>query len=327
MSVPPTLSNTELRRAPSADALATLCAAICPGGRVGAVRRLRGGISSGMHAVELVGAGGERQRVVVRRYGSGSLRDDPRVAEREWAALHALARAGAPTPRPIWQDQEGVIFGRPTMVTSLLPGRGLLAPRDLAGWLRQLAEALAAIHATPLGEAERAILLDQRADLVKLLERDAPPDDLAAQIRGPEVWSAMRRWWPEIDVSTPALIHGDYWPGNTLWRYGRLTGVVDFEQVRRGNPAQDVACCRLDLPFLVGPEAADTFLHAYEAATCRPIRHLFFWDLYMATWPLENVGMWVAGYRDLGRTDVTVTETRARLDRFAADALARAKIG
>src|SRR3712207_1788623 len=52
---PPTLPESDLRRAPSHAALAVLCAAIQPGGRVGTVRRLRGGIASGMHAVDLVG--------------------------------------------------------------------------------------------------------------------------------------------------------------------------------------------------------------------------------------------------------------------------------
>src|SRR5581483_8085253 len=132
MSVLPSLTDAELRRAPSAAALARLCAAICPGGRAGAVRRLRGGVSSGMHAVELWSLSGERQRVVVRRYGAWRVRNDPGAAEREWAVLDALARANVPAPRPLWLDQTGELFGCPTLVTSLLPGRGLLAPRDLA---------------------------------------------------------------------------------------------------------------------------------------------------------------------------------------------------
>jgi hypothetical protein len=146
MSDRPTLSRDDLRRAPSAGALARLCAEILPGGRVGRVTRLRGGISSGMHAVDLIGPDCERTQVVVRRYGAGSLREDPRVPEREWAVLDALARRGSPTPRPIWRDEAGAIFGCPTIVTSRLPGGGLLAPRDLGGWLRQLAEALAQIY-------------------------------------------------------------------------------------------------------------------------------------------------------------------------------------
>ncbi|MDP8924924.1 MAG: phosphotransferase [Chloroflexota bacterium] len=319
--------NAELRRAPAPRALAALCVAIQPGGRVGTVRRLRGGISSGMHAVELIAPSGERRHLVVRRYGASALREDPRIAEREWSALGALSRAGLPAPRPIWLDRDGAVFGCPTMVTSRLPGRGLLAPRNLAGWLRQLAEALAQVHLASFRDAELASLLDQRTELARLLERDAPPPGLARQPDGLAVWSALHRWWPHVDASASSLVHGDYWPGNTLWRYGRLTGIIDWEQARRGNPDQDVGYCRLDLAFLRGPEAADAFLGAYEAAAGRAVGHLFFWELYAVARALGSVEQYVSGYVDLGRHDVTVDETRARLAHFAAAALAHAAGG
>ena len=324
LCTPPTPNNAALRRAPASSALAALCAAIQPGGRVGAVRRLRGGISSGMHAVELIGPSGERRHVVVRRYGAGTLREDSRTPEREWAALVALGRVGVPAPRPIWLDRDGAVFGCPTMAISRLPGRGLLAPRDVVGWVRQLAEALARVHRAPFDAAELGLFLDQRAELAHLLERDAPPPGLARQPDGPTVWSTLRRWWPHVDPAAPSLVHGDYWPGNTLWRYGRLTGIIDWEQTRRGNPNQDVGYCRLDLAFLHGPEASDGFLRAYEAATAQAVPCLFFWELHAASRAMGSIDQYVSGYRDLGRKDITVEATEARLARFTADALARA---
>jgi aminoglycoside phosphotransferase (APT) family kinase protein len=137
----------------------------------------------------------------------------------------------------------------------------------------------------------------------------------------------MKRCWPQIDTSSSTLLHGDYWSGNTLWRYGRLTGVVDWEQPRRGNPGQDVGCCRLDLAVLIGAEASDAFLHAYQHATGRALPDLPFWDLYMTTWALPSIDEYIVGYHDLGRTDLMVDEARARLDRFIVDALARAARG
>ena len=323
--IPPTLPDSELRRAPSRAALAVACAAILPGGRVAAVRRLRGGIASGMHAVDLVGPDGRHRRVVVRRYGRWRVEHDPRVAEQEWATLTALERVGAPTPRPIWVDPGGTVFGCPAIVTSRVPGRGLLAPRDLAGWVRQLAEALALIHAAPLADAELAILEDQRAEVGRRLAREEAPPPLRDRPLGPEVWSALRQGWPRIEPTVPpGLVHGDYWPGNTLWRYGRLSGVIDWEQVRRGDPTQDVACCRLDLTLLFGPEAAERFLRTYLAASARTIYHLAFWELYVASGALEDVEHWVEGYHDLGRTDVAPDLARARLERFTSEALVRA---
>src|SRR4051812_26193922 len=337
MTAPPTLPDAALKRAPTREALATMAAAVRPGSRIGMIRRLRGGISSGMHLVELVGshgvgsdgesagADGERLWVVVRRYGAWRLRRYPKAAEQEWATLTALARVGAPTPLPIWLDTSGDLFGCPTIVTSRVPGRGLLAPRDLDGWIRQLAEALARIHAAPLHGAELALLTDQHEALTTLLEPEEPPADLADRPPGPEVWRMMRRWLPRIQpAATPVIVHGDFWPGNTLWRYGRLTGVIDWEQVRRGDPTQDVGCCRQDLTLLIGPEAADAFTVAYLKAGGPTPRRLFFWELYQATWAIEGLEEWVKGYHDLGRTDITPESGRARLEQYVAGTLAQA---
>jgi aminoglycoside phosphotransferase (APT) family kinase protein len=321
---PPTLADAALKRAPSRGALAVMAAAVQPGSRVRTIRRLRGGISSGMHSVELVGADDARSWVVVRRFGAWRLQNFPQAAEQEWAALTALARVGAPTPQPLWLDADGAVFGCPTIVTSRMPGSGLLAPRDLDGWVRQLAEALASVHAAPLDEDELGLLADQRDEIARLVERDGAPEIIADKPLGPEVWAAMRRWWPRIRPPEPTLVHGDFWPGNILWRYGRLTGVVDWEQVRRGDPTQDVGCCRLDLTLLFGPATADTFVREYEAASGRISRHLFFWELFIASMAIENVEHWIEGYHDLGRIDVTAEEAQARLERFVTEALARA---
>jgi len=323
--LPPTIPDADLRRAPSRQHLAAIAATVRPGSVVGAVTRLRGGVASGMHAVQLRGPGDATRWVVVRRYGRWRVENDPLVAQREWATLAALERVAAPTPQPLWLDADGTVFGCPTIVTSRLPGRGLLAPRDPLAYARGLADGLAAIHAAPLEPRELSLLVDQRSELADLLERDAPPSGLAQRPGGTDAWAMMRCWWPRIHpASPPRLVHGDFWPGNTLWHYGRLSGIVDWEQVRQGDPAQDVACCRLDLALLLGADAAAEFLRAYEAASGQPVARLAFWDLYMTTWATTGLDVWLKGYHDLGRTDLSIGEARARLARFTEDALARA---
>jgi aminoglycoside phosphotransferase (APT) family kinase protein len=278
-----------------------------------------------MHAVELVRPNDEPRWVVVRRFGEWRLQHYPQAAEQEWATLTALARIEAPTPRPLWLDPSGAVFGCPTIVTNRVPGRGLLAPRDLAGRVRQLAQALASIHAAQLREDELGLLADQRDEIARLVERDGPPESIADKPLGPEVWATLGRWWSHMRPAEVTLVHGDFWPGNVLWRYGRLSGVVDGEQVRRGDPIQDVGCCRLDLTLLFGPAAADTFVQEYVAASGREPRHLFFWELFIASMALENVAHWIEGYHDLGRTDVTAEESQARLERFVTTALTTAE--
>ena len=40
----------------------------------------------------------------------------------------------------------------------------------------------------------------------------------------------LRRPPPPVQVNRPVLLHGDFWPGNILWRDGRLVAVIDWEK-------------------------------------------------------------------------------------------------
>jgi Ser/Thr protein kinase RdoA (MazF antagonist) len=118
-------------------------------------------------------------------------------------------------------------------------------------------------------------------------------------------------------------VHGDYWPGNLLWQRGRLTGVVDWEEPRVGDPTRDVAICRGDLTLLFGRHAAAAFLRHYEAAAGHRVSNLPFWDLLTCTLALPEVEHWPPSWRALGRSDLTVETARERLRSMARDALAR----
>src|SRR5690606_20855011 len=62
-----------------------------------------------------------------------------------------------------------------------------------------------------------------------------------------------------------ALLHGDYWPGNVLWRAGRLAAVIDWEDAALGDPLADLAISRLDLLWIFGPEAMRAFTDRYRS--------------------------------------------------------------
>ena len=95
---------------------------------------------SRVFAVDFAGPPG---RVVVKQFRPG---DDS--APDEWECLEFAARVDVPTPRPLALDAEGIWFGVPALVMTQVPGRVDASPGDVDDWLRQLAQAMATIHAT-----------------------------------------------------------------------------------------------------------------------------------------------------------------------------------
>jgi aminoglycoside phosphotransferase (APT) family kinase protein len=203
-----------------------------------------------------------------------------------------------------------------------LPGAALVAPRDPAAWAAHFAGALAAIHAAPLDQHDVGFL---RKDtwITDYLHQDPPVADAAWSADWVAAWSAACALWRDVELVAPTLIHGDYWSGNTLWRRGRLVGVVDWDDCGIGDPRWDVGSGRVDLAMSVGGDGPDLFLRAYEETRgTGPVRDLAFWDLVAAT--AVDPAQWLLGLHDLGRTELTLDLMRARLSAFIVDALGRA---
>lgn len=104
------------------------------------------------------------------------------------------------------------------------------------------------------------------------------------------------------------LTHYDFWSGNTLWKDGTLTGVVDWTGGARGPRAFDLGWCRLDLYLLYDERIADTFLQSYQAASRSGSLDPLLGDLWAAARSRQIVESWVPNYRDLGRADLTAPE-------------------
>jgi hypothetical protein len=81
-----------VHRRPDREQLRELVAELVPGGRLASVHALKGGISQGMHRLEVTAPGGERRRFVLRRFNDWTIEHDPAVASREWRVLEELER-------------------------------------------------------------------------------------------------------------------------------------------------------------------------------------------------------------------------------------------
>jgi aminoglycoside phosphotransferase (APT) family kinase protein len=317
---------SDLRRPPARDMLVRLAGALAPGGRIRGVRLLRGGIDAGTHAFDLVTPAGGRLALVLRRYPDQLLARDPGRAARAYRTLGLLAGTAIPAPRPVLLDANGTLLGAPGYVMTRLPGRVCMRPPRPDAWLSRLAVTAAAIHRAPVTASESDFLRPPEFDL------DHPEGPAAAHREaiaghpdGHAVAAALRHWAPRVRRPARALVHGDYWAGNTLWVRGRLTGVVDWDWAGLDYPPFDVGYCRLDLALFLGGDAPDRFLAAYETAAGTRVADLFFWDLLGVLRALPDPAVWLPGYHDLGLFEITAEDMRARLRAFIADALDRAR--
>ena len=312
----------QLKRRPGPDAMRHLLDEIAPGGRVTAITRLRGGISCGMHGVNITERTGAKLRIVVRRYNDYWAEKEPQIAHGEFRTLKALEKAGIPAPRPIWVDTDDTTFGTPTIVQTWLPGRANIAPTNLDTYLNRLAEALAQLHQADFHPSDTAHLKKKSGELAENIKSEKLIARCLKHPAGEQILKALDESLPTM--SNPILIHNDFWPGNTVWSRGKLTGITDWEYPALGEPAYDVAYCRMDLTLIFGLAAADHFRSHYEDITGARLNAPHFWDLLIAAQELPDpTDHYLPGYHDLGRTDITKPETRRRYQEFINQALAQ----
>ena len=229
------------------------------GRRVIRTKRLRGGLTSDVHAVAL--SGGET--LVLRRYTEWG-KEAADCVEREAATLEKLVGTDLPAPRLVAAEPAGDV---PMLLMTRLPGRVWLTPNDTDAWLEQMARTLAHVHATPIdGACAESRTIDPK-------HVDIP------------VWTARRELWERIasilaappESFSPVFLHSDYQHFNMLWSRGRLTGLVDWVFASPGHPDYDVAHCRLNLAVLFSIDVAERFRVLYEAESGRRVDP--WWDL------------------------------------------------
>jgi len=279
--------------------------ALGKGTRVVSVRRMLGGSSTAIHAVDVRDRRGKTERLVMRRFIRPNWKY-PGLARREANVLEALERARYPAPRLVAFDDGPHETDVRALLMTRLPGRVEISPERVEPWLRQMAEALPSIHAIRLSDDMRRYrpYYDPRT-------RRAP-----AWSKQPEAWRAV------IDLArtrqprtTPRPIHRDYHPGNILWQRGKLAGVIDWINACAGPLQVDIAHCRVNLVRLYGLDVADRFLAAYALAAGMSVED---YDPY---W--DAMGVVDSGHSPqitapaLAPRGLTVARMRSRLDAFA----------
>jgi aminoglycoside phosphotransferase (APT) family kinase protein len=283
--------------------LERLIVQFAPASRLLRAWTLRGGVSAQTTALEIEWPDGGIERLVVRRHGKGDLARHRRVAVDEFALLQILHEAGMAVPKPRHLDGSGEAFA-PCVVLDYVEGRIERAPRDLDGYLARTAAQLAEIHAFGI-------------DQVRFLRRteastiDVDPSSLTGAAA-----AALRRMQPPAQVNRSVLLHGDFWPGNILWRNGRLVAVIDWEDASIGDPLLDLSVSRLEVLWAFGVDAMRRFTELYCALTRIDLGNLAHWDLYIAAGAAGDLANW-------GLDAALEQSMRGQLQWFADRACAR----
>lgn len=301
----PTIPHEDIER---------LVAAIDSGAMLLSARVLKGGVGNAMTAIEIA-HGERRERFVVRRPPAWALREDPAVLANEFTLLRRLRSRGIRCQTPRLFDDS--VPDAPYLVLEYIDGAPDFAVPWSTAHVEQFGHALAEIHRI---DARDFALKELAASVERWWLR--PRERFDASLQEQRILDVVAAAWPWPSVNRSTLLHGDFWPGNVLWRDGALVGVIDWEEARRGDPLFDVAVGRLELAWAFGTDAMRRFTDVYRAATSVDMSALPYWELLVALRPAHYISHWAATWPDYGRPDVTSTTMRAAHRAFVEQAFA-----
>jgi aminoglycoside phosphotransferase (APT) family kinase protein len=280
---------------------------------------LTGGISSTMTAFTVERAG-QSKSFILRQPSDWTLKNVPGAVRNEFTRLGILHRGGLPVQAPVFCDESGEHFGRPGLVLTYIEGKADLSPDDPRRYVDQFARLLGRIHDFDATDSALGLRHPVTSGFNQFREKTMP--QAGAELQVERIWATLQAHADVTTANPVALLHGDFWPGNTLWRDGELVAVIDWEEPRLGDPLQDLSICRLDLWWALGERAMTDFTECYLALRPTNTALLPLWDLRTALRPVRNIAEWAAAYIPLGRPDVTVEHMRDVHVEFVAQAYA-----
>jgi aminoglycoside phosphotransferase (APT) family kinase protein len=278
-----------------------------------------------MTALEIELPAGVVQKVILRQPGDEALFHNVHAAEEEYKILQAAHSLGLPVPMPLYYDPSGKVFPNPYLVIEYIDGQPDFAPVNLADSIRQAAEHLARIHRADFSLVDLSFLPPHPKGLAETVE--TPPSQINWSMDEGHIRAALKTAWPIPQRNAPALLHGDYWPGNLLWRDEQLVAVIDWEDAALGDPLAELAISRLDIAWIFGREAMASFTNQYLAHNAIDTTYLSEWDLCAALRLIRLAGSdlagWAAFFHPYGRIDITEETIREAFRYFIHRALGK----
>ncbi len=216
----------------------------------------------------------------------------------EFPVVQTAFRAGLPVAEPLWLEADENRLGRRFFVSRKVAGEvygtAKGGDRELPlAVVRMLAQAMARIHSIPLDPHDPLIarshlarwlaMPGMRANTLGLVDYWA--DQIALSGVEPSPIVAQGIAWLRANVPddelAPCLIHGDVGLHNMMIADGKLVALLDWENSRAGDPAEDFA-----MLFATVGDKVDrvSFMEMYHEAGGPPISEyrLRYFDVYGA---------------------------------------------
>jgi aminoglycoside phosphotransferase (APT) family kinase protein len=283
---------------------------------------LQGGISAEMTAFEIKHPDSQISRMILRQPGEQTLQRNPHAAEDEFKILQLTTALGLATPRPYYLDSSRAIFSTPYLVMEYIDGKPEFLFPLRADFTSQLADHLAKIHGANLSNQDISFLPKQASQCVELSRQRSASMDLAQEDE--RIRTRLETTAPLPQRNAAALLHGDFWPGNILWRDNTLVAVIDWEDAKIGDPLIDFAISRLDILWIFGIDAMHSFTDHYQSQTDIDYTNLPYWDLCAALRLARLIGSnladWTSYFIPFGRHNISEYTFREHFRFFIAQA-------
>lgn len=277
---------------PDRDAFESVAGRVVVDGRLGRVWRLQGGVSASMHGLEIVGPNRKIRKVVVRRHRTADWKPrDETVTATEFALLGALRSLGVAVPEPYLLDLSGELLPSPYLVMEWVEGTTVVSEVALPDAIRQMAVFLASLHDLDI-EVNELPPMPEREDPRDGALQYLPSTSFPSPLLGERLRGALKDLKPPLAARPRSLVHGDFWPGNILWRDGRIAAVIDWEDAALGDPLSDLACCRVELLCQYGGAAMDALTSHYVALTGADVTGLALWEVYVSSAAAATMAQW-----------------------------------
>ena len=260
---------------------AELVAEVWPGATLRSARRLTGGVSAQVYALEVAHSSGALAQVVVREHAPV---ESHYTAELEFLLLKALHSLDLPVPQPILFDARCTLAATPFVIMAAIPGSSVIPTGEAFEYIDEMARQLFRIHQAPI------------QNLPALPSRVDPLPEVFEYLPTAAEWGGLKaRLRALTDTGfkgAPCLLHGDYWAQNLLWEQGRITGILDWEDAAIGDPLSDVAGASVELRYLFGREGMQRFIAAYSALSSVDPTRLALWQVYVAAAAQHFMSTW-----------------------------------